>query len=207
MAVKTTIFILALVVAMTGVCLADPPTPSSIPPGNILRGRFVQERHLTGVTKPLRSEGTFLIDPNRGLIWRSERPFNIATIVTRDHLTQVVEQSQTIRLTAARAPFLNHFYNLLMGALIGNWSAVEQTFVIGKEATDLTWRVKLTPVSTSIADLIQISRVHLEGRSFVDRVEIVRTNGDWERLTFHDQTVSATALTPEDARLIETTNE
>lgn len=201
------IFALALTILLIGRGLAQPAPLNSIPPGHILQGRYVQERHLVGLDAPLRSEGRFVIAPDRGLIWRSERPFNIATVVTRDNLVQIVEQSQTMRLTASRAPFLRHFYNLLMGALTGSWETIEQTFTIRREAIGATWRADLSPVSGAAADAIQISRVHLEGSTFVELVEIFRSNGDWERLTFQDQNVATVPMISDDLRLIETVGE
>ena len=48
----------------------------------MLQGRFTQERTLTGIPRPLRTEGRFLLVPGTGLIWRAEKPFATVTVIT-----------------------------------------------------------------------------------------------------------------------------
>ena len=98
--------------------------PAALKAGDVLRGRFVQERHMQGFAKPIRSEGTFLVAPGRGLIWRAESPFAVTTVVTPSGLVQSVNGAETTRLAAARLPFLTRLYDMMGGALAGDWQAL-----------------------------------------------------------------------------------
>ena len=103
--------------------------------GQVLRGRFVQERHLHGFDAPLRTEGRFVLAPGRGLIWRAETPFAITTVITTAGLVQDVDGTETMRLPAARLPFLGRLYGMLSGALSGDWRGLEPDFVVVRSGT------------------------------------------------------------------------
>ena len=72
--------------------------------GDVLRGHFVQERFMQGFAAPLHSEGSFVVAPGRGLIWRAETPFAITTVVTPAGLVQSVDGAETSRLSTASWP-------------------------------------------------------------------------------------------------------
>ncbi len=83
--------------------------------GQVLRGRFVQERHMRGFNAPLRSEGHFVLAPGKGLIWRAEKPFSVTTIITAAGLVQEAGGTETLHLPSAKLPFLSRLYDLLGG--------------------------------------------------------------------------------------------
>jgi len=85
--------------------------------GQVLRGRFVQERHLQGFNAPLRSEGRFVLAAGKGLIWRAEKPFAVTTAISPAGLAQEVGGNETMRLPSSRLPFLSRLYDMLGGAL------------------------------------------------------------------------------------------
>src|SRR5215475_1777275 len=63
---------------------AGPPVEGTarLREGQILRGHFEQERHLEGFQAPVKSTGTFLLVPGRGLVWRTEAPFAVTTVIS-----------------------------------------------------------------------------------------------------------------------------
>lgn len=180
--------------------------PKQAPPlviGEMLKGRFIQERHLSGMSAPLRSEGQFLLLPGRGLIWRVERPFATVAVITPVGILQSVNGAEPMRLPAARLPSLARFYDMLAGALTGDWVAMQQNFHVEAHTDGASWTIALTPRDPSDAITTQIATIAVTGSELVESVEIHRPNGDWERLTFHDQTRSAAAPSPDDIRLFE----
>ena len=64
------------------VCLPGMASAQTLEVGQVLRGHFVQERHLKGFNAPLRTEGSFVLAPGKGLIWRAEKPFAVTTVIT-----------------------------------------------------------------------------------------------------------------------------
>src|SRR5208282_3345031 len=108
---------LAGAILFAAACLAQFPQVQTIPAGKTLQGRFVQDRHLAGMDVPLHSEGRFLLAPDKGLIWRAEKPFETVTVITPAGILQSMNGEEVQRLPAARLPFVMRFYQMLSGAL------------------------------------------------------------------------------------------
>lgn len=172
-----------------------------IGPGQVLRGRFVQERVLTGFARPLVSEGRFILVPGRGLLWLAETPFAVTTTITGAGLVQQSGGAETLRLQGDRVPFLARLYDVLGGALAGDWKALEQQFSVQRQGTTKAWRVVLTPRS----DGLPFSTITLEGGRFVEHVEMAKLSGDVDRLRFVEQTLTGGAVTPDEDRLLRQT--
>jgi hypothetical protein len=164
-----------------------PVRAGAVTAGQVLRGRFVQERHLRGFDAPLRTEGRFVLAPGRGLIWQAETPFAVTTVITAAGLVQDVDGSETMRLPAARLPFLSRLYGMLSGALSGDWGGLEPDFVVVRSGDAGHWRAELTPRA---ADAVPFSGIVVSGGRFVDQVRIDKPNGDWEGLVFLDQVLT-----------------
>ncbi|HET7594733.1 MAG TPA: outer membrane lipoprotein carrier protein LolA [Stellaceae bacterium] len=194
---------LAAVLAFVGAVVAQPQQPRPLQPGDAINGRFMQERHLTGVDAPLRSEGSFLLAAGKGLIWRGEKPFATMVVITPAGILQTVNGAEVQRLPATRLPFLARFYDMLSGALAGDWSAMEHDFTVARQSEGDSWKIVLTPSRGDDPAAAQLRSITVTGAKFVDAVEIRRANGDWEHLRFFDQALTSTPLAPDDARLFE----
>ena len=136
-------------------CFAEPAMGPTLAPGVTLQGRFIQERQLKGLSSPLKSEGSFLLAPGKGLVWRTELPIQTVTVITPAEIRQIINGSEVQRVEAARVPFVSRFYDMLNGALLGDWSAMRHDFSSSNAArptalarTPITCRSgSLTPLS------------------------------------------------------------
>ena len=191
---------IALLSSVSFAQLAMGPT---LAPGQTLHGRFVQARNLKGISSTLKSEGTFVMAPGKGLIWRIEDPIQTVTIITPDGIRQIINGSEVQRIDAAKVPFISHFYDMLDGALMGDWTAMRHDFAVQTKGDRAAWRTILTPVRPNDPIAGMLASIVISGGKMVDGVEINRANGDSERIAFLDQTVSGVALSGDDARLLE----
>lgn len=189
-----------LIVALTALALLPGRAPADaiLPQGRILRGRFVQQRHLRGFDAPLRSEGSFVLALGHGLIWRAETPFAVTTVITAEGLVQDLGGGETLKLPASRLPFIARLYSMLAGALSGDWRAVEQDFATTRTGIDASWLVRLTPRQQDALGM-PFQAISIRGSRFVDEVRIDRTDGDYEVLAFLDQALSAGPLAADEA--------
>ena len=180
--------------------LSRAATPRTVlRPGQILVGRFVQERHMTGFSSALRTTGRFLLAPGKGLIWRAEAPFPVTTVITADGLSQEAGGSESTRLPAAKLPFLAHLYDMLGGALSGDWHALDTDFSVTTSGSDGAWQVILTPRGDANPVGLRIRAITVTGGQFVDHVQIVKPDGDSDDLTVLAQALSTAPLAAEDA--------
>jgi len=166
--------------------------------GQILHGRFVQERHLQGFNAPLRSEGSFVLAAGKGLIWRAEKPFAITTAISPAGLAQEVGGNETMRLPSSRLPFLSRLYDMLGGALGGDWRSLDHDFSVEKSGDAKSWQVVLSPRNGPDPMTMPFRSITARGSRFVDGVRITKPDGDYDELTFLDQTLSSAPLSPEE---------
>jgi hypothetical protein len=185
------------------ICGAELHMGPSLSPGQTLHGRFVQERHLQGLAATLKSSGSFVLAPGKGLIWRIEDPIQTTTVITPAGIRQIINGSEVQRIDAAKLPFIAHFYDMLNGALMGDWTAMRHDFAIKTTGARGAWRTVLTPLRPEDPIAGMLASIVVSGGKMVDSVDINRTNGDSEHMAFLDQTVSSAALSGDDARLLD----
>jgi hypothetical protein len=171
-----------------------------------LHGRFVQARNLKGISSTLKSNGTFVLAPGKGLIWRIEDPIQTITIITPAGIRQIINGNEVQTIEAAKVPFVAHFYDMLDGALMGDWTAMRHDFAVQTNGDRAAWRTLLTPVRPDDPIAGMLASIVITGGKMVDGVEISRKNGDSERIEFLDQAVSGVALSGDDALLLNIKN-
>jgi hypothetical protein len=196
----------AAVALLPSVCFAQLTIGPSLEQGQTLRGRFVQTRNLKGIASTLKSDGTFVLAPGRGLIWRTEDPIHVNTVITPAGIRQIIDGNEVQRIEAAKVSFIAHFYDMLNGALMGDWTAMRHDFSVETTGNRGAWRTLLTPLRPTDPIAGMLASVIITGGKMVDGVEIRRTNGDSERIAFLDQAVSSVALSGDDARLLNDKN-
>ena len=201
-AVNRLLVAIAAIALLPSACLAQLTIGPSLAPDQTLHGRFVQARNLKGIESTLKSDGTFVLAPGRGLIWRTEDPIHTITVITPAGIRQIVDGSEVQRIEAAKVPFIAHFYDMLNGALMGNWTAMRHDFSVETTENRDAWRTLLTPLRPTDPIGGMLASIVITGSKMVDGVEIRRTNGDSERIAFLDQSISSIALSGEDARLL-----
>jgi hypothetical protein len=184
-------------------CFAEPAMGPTLAPGVTLQGRFIQERQLKGLSSPLKSEGSFLLAPGKGLVWRTELPIQTVTVITPAEIRQIINGSEVQRVEAARVPFGSRFYDMLNGALLGDWSAMRHDFAVNTKRDRGAWRTVLTPLRPDDPVAGLIGSIVISGAKMVDSVDVNRANGDSEHMTFLDQRISRAALSAEDVRLLD----
>src|SRR5580700_4644801 len=182
------------IVALSTVSFAQLAMGPRLAPGQTLHGRFVQARNLKGISSTLKSNGTFVLAPGKGLIWRIEDPIQTVTIITPTGIRQIINGNEVQTIEAAKVPFVAHFYDMLDGALMGDWTAMGHDFAVQTNGDRAAWRTLLTPVRPDDPIAGMLASIVITGGKMVDGVEISRKNGDSERIEFLDQAVSGVAL-------------
>jgi hypothetical protein len=169
--------------------------------GQVLRGRFEQLRFLQGFQAPLKSSGTFFLAPGLGLIWKTETPFALTTVMSPAGLVQEVGGRETMRMPSARIPFMSKLYAMLGGALTGDWEGLSSAFNITQKADSKGWRLKLEPIRAD-DPAMPIRAIDLHGSRFLEDVDVIKLNGDRDRLVFLNQKLEWASPTPEESKLL-----
>ena len=175
--------------------------PDTLQAGEVLRGHFVQERQLAGFSRPLKSAGSFVLAPGRGLVWRTEMPLADTIVITPGGILQIVNGKEVMRLPVARLPVVGRFYDVLGGALTGNTGPLDSVFKVERQADASQWRLTLRPARADDPALGQIVAITVIGTHLVDTVEIQKQGGDTDRLSFSAQAKVADGLSADEADL------
>jgi len=170
--------------------------------GEVLRGRFTQQRFLQGFNAPLTSTGSFILAPRRGVVWRGETPFVVVPVMGPGGLVQRVSGGATTHYPASRLPAIVRLYEIFGAALSGDWRKLESIFEVRREGTESDWKVTLTPLRSGEGGL-PLRQVVVRGGRYVDSVEVMRINGDWDRIEFSQQAPSRAPIDAETSELLD----
>ena len=156
---------------------------ASITTAPIMRGSFKQTRVLSGVSKQLNSEGFFLVDKERGILWVTEKPIYQILKVTPSEIN-IKNKNQTImNINAANEPSMRFINELLMSIFSGDMSAIEKVFIYQGEININGWSLLLTQKKLYPTTL---GKVSIRGKSAIEAVSFESKDGDLTRITFTD---------------------
>jgi outer membrane lipoprotein-sorting protein len=150
----------------------------------LLRADFVQEKQVAGFRNPLRSQGQFVLAQERGVIWRTLKPFPSDVVLTRDRiLSRQADGSVQVEVDGRQQPALRAINAMMFALMSGDVQAMSASFQVRAELLpDNGWRLHLTPRSAMLAKAF--ASLQLEGDKYVRKVEIEEANHDRTRLSF-----------------------
>ncbi|MCF8467618.1 MAG: outer membrane lipoprotein carrier protein LolA [Sneathiella sp.] len=174
--------ILALVLFGPLALLAAPVT---LDEGEGLQGRFEQSRYLRGFDKPILSGGEFFVLPKTGLIWQTETPFFTKMVIDNKGVSQSMEGAEVTRLSFDRFPGLSVLRDTLENSLTGNWAPLEELAGSKLHPADGKWSLRFTPKTSG--PTLPFAYLNFDIGEYLEKVEIVKANGDRDVITFFDQ--------------------
>lgn len=165
----------------------------------VLCGRFDQSKQLTGVKKPLVSNGRFCVVADKGVLWRTLEPFPTTVRLTPDEIVYLREDRVTMRLDSKQEPAARMIRNVLSGLLAGDLGQIEELFEVDGAIHDRSWTAILKPREPNLAKAI--SNVALEGGAYVKNITISETGGDRTRIVFSEIQTGDAAMSADEAAL------
>jgi len=139
-------------------------------PQNV-QGNFVQQRQLKSLSKPMTTSGSFTLVPQKGLLWKMQKPFETTLRVRSDGIMQW-NGSQWVNPNASKLNGQSRQIKLFLDLLGGNTQGLEKQF-------DL----KLTP-KTAITRQI-FNRIEINGDTLVRKIELDEKQGDKTIMQFN----------------------
>jgi outer membrane lipoprotein-sorting protein len=163
----------------------------------VLRGEFAQDKQLPGFSKPLHSEGQFLLAEGRGLYWQTLRPQAAELVLTADKVRS--RSGGNVRETELRSqPALRAINRLLFALMRGDLHALQKQFALQPVLLDGgRWQLLLTPKGGAARALRQI---RLEGDRYLRSLVIEERQGGVTRLAFSALRETPAQLSDDEAR-------
>ncbi|MGV8996671.1 MAG: LolA family protein [Parvibaculaceae bacterium] len=144
---------------------------------------FVQEKHISGLDKPLRSKGEMSAGDDE-IIWHMTTPFDVKTVMSASGITQSVDGAAPVAVGPESSAIAGGIAKSMASIMRGEWAALGQIFTIDKNAAQGSgdWSVSLAPHDEHLATLM--GKIVVHGCTEVSNVEIFRPDGDNEMITF-----------------------
>ncbi len=164
-----------------------------------LCGRFDQTKHLTGMKKPLASNGRFCVVAGKGVLWRTLKPFPNTLRLTRDEIVHFQGERVTMRLEAKQEPTVRMINSVLFSLLSGELAQLETLFDVDGSIDGATWKVALKAKQPALAKAI--GAISLDGGAHVKNIHIDEASGDKTAIVFSEIKTGEGALNAEEAAL------
>ncbi len=196
---------LMMVLCTAVTAVAAPATGGHMPAlgseaaGHVLRGTFVQHKHLAELDHALVSSGRYVVARDRGLLWQVEKPVHSTLVITPKALTESSQGQQTAHISAQQQPALGAVASILLAVFQGNTEQLSHYFDMqrsddGSSGSALT----LIPKTDAVKNFI--TRLKISGGDTVRRIRIDQPGGDYSVIDLHPAKDTAKALTPDERR-------
>ncbi|TRO42210.1 outer membrane lipoprotein carrier protein LolA [Pseudomonas sp. ALS1131] len=147
----------------------------------VVRGSFIQEKHLRALPQPLTSRGTFVLAKDYGLLWLLERPLQQDYRIDDQGIARRAEQGwQFVAQQSATA----QQNRLFLAVLKGDSSGLRQDFDLSLSGSADNWQLDLTPRSVLLKQVFKA--IVISGGALVQRIELQETQGDSTVLRLQD---------------------
>ena len=151
-------------------------------------GRFEQARYLRDFDKPIISQGEFFLIPKSMLIWQTEKPFFSRMMIDEDGLSQGLKGAEVTRLSFKQFPGFRVLRDTLENSLSGNWAPLEEMADAKMLPADGKYSLQFSPKASGLG--LPFAYLNFEIGDFLEKVEIVKSNGDRDVITFFSQRIA-----------------
>lgn len=163
---------------------------AQIESAKVLAGRFVQQRTLRGLTKPLESRGEFLLARDLGIHWLTLEPVESEFVITRAGL--FVRSGDGAQ---ARQPQLRVATELLFALFSLDLASLERRFVLSGAGSPASWQIGLRAREASTARAVR--QAIIRGGTLVEAITL--ENGAGAAMHIELREVSTRTAGPSDA--------
>lgn len=147
----------------------------------VVRGPFVQEKHLRALPQPLTSTGQFVLAKEHGLLWLLQAPLKQDYRIDGRGIARRTPQGwQAVAQQSASA----QQNRLFLAVLKGDSSGLREDFDLALSGTSEAWQLDLTPRGVLLKQIF--SAIRISGGALVQRIELKEIQGDSTVLRLSD---------------------
>ncbi|WP_313009719.1 outer membrane lipoprotein carrier protein LolA [Stutzerimonas nitrititolerans] len=139
----------------------------------VIRGQFVQQKHLRALPLPLVSRGQFVLAREHGLLWSLQQPLQQDYRISGSGIAQRTPSGWESTDQQPAAARQNRLFLAVIG---GDAEALQRDFQLELLGTSADWTLTLTPRSKLLQQIF--SAIHIQGGATARRIELLETQGD-----------------------------
>jgi len=139
----------------------------------VVRGDFIQEKHLRALPQPLTSHGQFALSRDHGLLWLLQQPIRQDYRITPEGIARRSENGwQAVDPQGGSA----RQNQLFLAVLSGDTQALQRDFQLELSGEATAWRLQLTPRSALLKQIF--ADINIQGGETVTQIELHEAQGD-----------------------------
>jgi hypothetical protein len=173
-------------------------TTGALQGAKVIRGKFVQRRHLAGLAQPLESSGRFLFAREAGVEWHTEQPFDSVFVLTESGITQRDEGGPPLRIAAADQPALAVLSRVFFALFALDLDVLSRDFQLFGERRGTGWVLGLRPRTAALGGVFRQAIV--SGGASVERVVLEDGNGDRSEIDLREVQYDRSGMNEEERR-------
>ena len=150
-------------------------------PANV-QGAFTQQRYLKSLSKPMTTNGQFVLIPKRGLLWHMQKPFENRLRVRADGIMQWNGKSW-VAANPSKMNGQSQQIRLFLDLLGGNTQGLEKQFDLQLSGSQQKWTLRLNPKTALMKQIF--NHIEISGDSVVRRIELNEKQGDRTVMQFN----------------------
>ena len=150
-------------------------------PANV-QGAFTQQLYLKSLTKPMTTNGQFVLIPKRGLLWHMQKPFENRLRVRADGIMQWNGKSW-VAANQSKMNGQSQQIRLFLDLLGGNTQGLEKQFDLQLSGSQQKWTLRLNPKTALMKQIF--NHIEISGDSVVRRIELNEKQGDRTVMQFN----------------------
>jgi hypothetical protein len=142
------------------------------------KGKFVESKFLSVLSRPLESSGTLLFQPPGHLEKHTLKP-KVESLVLDQGVLTIDSKARNIKRTLVlqEYPAIWAFVESIRATLAGDLPALQQFYTITLDGDAASWYMRLQPIDSRTREAV--SEIRIIGRgNWVDSFETIEANGD-----------------------------
>ncbi|CAH0991513.1 hypothetical protein SIN8267_01619 [Sinobacterium norvegicum] len=110
-----------------------------------LAGRFEQTKTMPMLSRPLITQGAFLIDAEHQLFWLQKTPFSSKLCIKQQYIAQQVAGGEVQISTSLENPLMFNALSFITALMSGDMAAIQTNFTPVLKGDVEHWEIMLTP--------------------------------------------------------------
>ena len=153
----------------------------------VVRGDFIQEKHLRALPQPLTSHGQFTLSRDHGLLWLLHQPIRQDYRITAQGIARRSEQGWQALDPQGNSARQNQ---LFLAVLSGDTPALQRDFQLELSGEAKAWRLQLTPRGALLKQIF--ADIDIQGGKTVTQIELHEAQGDRTLIRLLDSRIDDT---------------
>ncbi len=142
----------------------------------VVRGQFIQEKHLRALPQPLVSKGKFVLAKEFGLLWLLDTPLKQDYRITPTGIARRETGANSgWQLLPGKSAGAEQ-NRLFLAVLQGDSSGLQRDFELQLKGDAKDWQLTLLPRSLLLQQVFK--QINIDGGDLVQRIELLETQGD-----------------------------